>query len=91
MLALWILWAVLTVVVIMLAVFRKIAARNEDAFVHLADSEVSNIPPQAAVARRLDLIDFWGKSLTVVDAAFLVVLLGIVCYNAWQISLESMK
>ncbi len=91
MLTLWILWAVLTVVVIMLAVFRKFASRKEDAFVHLADSEVPVITEQATVARKLDKIDFWGKTLTVVDVAFFAVLLGVVFFNAWRSSLESMK
>jgi hypothetical protein len=91
MLTLWIAWAVLTVVVITLALFRKFAARKEDAFVHLADSEVPVISEQVTIARKLDKIDYWGKTLTVVDIAFLVVLLGIVFFNAWRTSLESMK
>jgi hypothetical protein len=91
MLTLWIVWAVLTMVVITLALFRKFAARNEDAFVHLADSEAPVISEQATVARKLDKIDYWGKTLTIVDIAFLVVLLGIVFFNAWRSSLESMK
>jgi hypothetical protein len=91
MLTLWIVWAVLTIAVITLAVFRKFSARNQDAFVHLSDSEAPVISEQAAVARKLDKIDYWGKTLTVVDVAFLVVLLGIVFYNAWRFSLETIN
>jgi len=91
MLTLWITWAVLTIAVITLAVFRKFSARNQDAFVHLSDSEAPVISKQAAVACKLDKIDYWGKTLTVVDVAFLAVLLGIVFYNAWRFSLETMN
>lgn len=89
MLTLWIAWAALTVVVITLALFRKFATRHEDAYVHLADSEAAVISEQVTVARKLDKIDYWGKTLTIVDVAFLVVLLGIAIYNAWAASLES--
>ena len=91
MLTLWIVWAFLTVAVITLALYRKFAARNEDAFVHLAEAEAPIISQQFTVARKLEKIDFWGKTLTVVDVAFLFVLMGIVFYNAWRISLETMK
>jgi hypothetical protein len=71
--------------------FGKFSARNEDSFVHLADAEAPVISEQVTVARKLDKIDYWGKTLTVVDIAFLAVLLGIVFYNAWRTSLETMK
>jgi len=91
MLTLWIVWAALTIVVISLAVIRKLAAGKEDAYVHLADAETNIVSQQVTVAQKLDKIDSWGKTLTVVDVAFLVVLLSVVCYNAWHTSLESMK
>lgn len=89
MLTLWIIWCVLTMVVITLAVLRKVSARNEDGIVHLADSEAGSISQQASIAGKLDRIDTWGKALTVLDLAFLAVMLGIVCYNAWLISLKT--
>lgn len=89
MLTLWIIWSVLTIAVITLAVFRKVSARNEDSYVHLADSETGIISEQVSVAGKLDRIDYWGKALTVVDLAFLAVLLGIVLYNAWRTSLQT--
>jgi len=91
MLYLWIAWAALTMLVLTLAIYRKVASRSEDAFVHLAEAEVSAIPRQATVAQRLDRIDSWGKTLTVVDVVFLAMLLGVVFYNAWQTSMETLK
>ncbi|HUK90694.1 MAG TPA: hypothetical protein VLZ81_09870 [Blastocatellia bacterium] len=91
MLTLWIVWAVLTLAVITLAVYRKMATRHEDDYVHLADAETQVISQQVTVAQRLEKIDSWGKTLTIVDVAFLAVILAVMCYNAWQSSLESMK
>jgi hypothetical protein len=89
MLTLWITWCVLTIAVITLAILRKVSARHEDSYVHLADSEAQIITEQASVAGKLDRIDYWGKALTVVDLAFLAVLLGIVLFNAWRSSLQT--
>jgi hypothetical protein len=91
MLTLWIVWAALTTVVLMLAIFRKFSTRKDDVYVHLADAEAPVISQQLTVARKLETIDYWGKTLTVVDAAYLVVLIGIVCFKAWRISLETMN
>lgn len=91
MLALWIAWGILTVLVISLAVFRRVAARKEDEYVHLAESEVPAIQQQVAVAHKLDRIDTVGKTLTVVDIAFGVVLVGLMFYNAWHQSMEAMQ
>ncbi len=89
MLTLWIIWCVLTLAVITLAILRKVSARHEDSYVHLADSEARSISEQASVAGKLDRMDSWGKTLTVLDLAFLAVMLGIVLYNAWRTSLQT--
>jgi len=84
MLALWVLWAVLTIVVISLAIARKFTARKDDEYLHLADAEVAAIPQQAVIANRLDRLDHWGKTLTVVDVVFGAVLVAMLCYRVWQ-------
>jgi len=89
MLTLWIIWCVLTMAVITLAILRKFSARHQDSYVHLADSEAPIISEQVSVAGKLDRIDSWGKTLTVLDLAFLAVMLGIVFYNAWRTSLQT--
>ncbi len=86
MLTLWIIWCVLTVVVITLAVLRKVSASNGDSYVHLSDSEAGSITQQVSIAGKLERIDTWGKALTVLDLAFLAVMLAIVLYNAWKLS-----
>lgn len=91
MLALWIIWVVLTLTVIGLAVARKIAARNEDDLVHLTGGAEQAISQQVAVARKLEWFDHWGKTLTIADGLFALVLVAIMLYTAWQESLGVVK
>lgn len=85
MLALWILWAVLTLTLIGLALFRKFEAHfHEDDLVHLAEGESKFIPNQVATARLLDKLDSWGKTLTVVDVVFGLTLFAVVLWNGWR-------
>lgn len=84
MLALWIVWSALTLVVISLAVARRVAAGKDDEYVHLSDAETAAIPRQLAIANKLDRLDTWGKRLTVVDAVFGLVLVAILIYQTWQ-------
>ena len=91
MLALWIIWFVLTLTVIGLAIARKIAARNEDDLVHLTGGAEQAISQQVAVAQRLEWFDHWGKTLTIADGLFALVLVSIMLYSAWQQSLAVVK
>ena len=89
MLALWIVWAFLTLFVIGLALYRKWEAHfHEDDLVHLAEGEAKYIPQQIATGRELDKIDTWGKALTTVSLLFGLVLVAIMLYSAWQRSLQ---
>ena len=89
MLALWIVWSSLTLVLIGLALYRKFEAHfHEDDLLHLAEGEARYIPNQVANTRLLDKLDSWGKTLTVVDAVFGLTLLAIFLYNAWQESIK---
>ncbi len=87
MLALWITWFVLTLFVVGLAIARKIAARNEDDLVHLAAGADNAISQQVVVAKKLEWFDHWGKTLTIADGLFALVLVSIMLYTAWQNSL----
>jgi hypothetical protein len=90
MTTLWIVWLILTAIVIGLALYRRFVARfHEDDLMHLAEGESKLIPNQVAASRSLDRIDFWGKALTVVDVVFGLALLAIFLYGAWQQSLKS--
>ena len=64
----------MTVVVAVLAVYRKVVARNEDDYVHLADPTGQVINNQRKVARALNQVDRLGVGLTVLTALYGVAL-----------------
>jgi hypothetical protein len=78
-------WAVLALVVIGLAVMRKSVASKEDDMVHLS-GDTSIIQNQAEVAKKLEAIDKWGKSLTIVLVVTGVVLAGFYGMQLWEAS-----
>jgi hypothetical protein len=59
----------LAVSVLALFIWRKTVSRNEDDFLHVMHG-TSVVPQQAAIAQKLDVIDKWGKILTVLTVAF---------------------
>jgi hypothetical protein len=83
-------WSVFGLAVLALALYRKILTfHGDDEFVHLADGEERLIPRQVALGNKLDLIDRWGKSLTVFTVALGLAIAGFVLFEAWQASLRS--
>ncbi len=77
-------WACLAVVVIGLAIFRNIASLHEDDNIHIAAGEQRMITEQQAFFGRMDKIDRWGKTLTVITVATGLVLASIYIYNSLQ-------
>lgn len=62
-----------------LGVIRLMIVRSKaDGSVHLADCDAFLIEKQKEAARRLNLVDGWGKALTI-----LTVLAGIAAYAVW--------
>jgi hypothetical protein len=81
-------WAVVAVAVLALALYRKLLTfHGDDEFIHLTEGEQKLIPQQVALGHKLALIDRWGKALTVVTAAYGVLLVAVVLYQAWRVSL----
>ncbi|MBV8827998.1 MAG: hypothetical protein JO108_02085 [Acidobacteriaceae bacterium] len=61
------LWMLLAVVVLALALYRKfVSAHDEDRYVHISEGEARFIPHQVAVNSKIDRIDRWGESLTII-------------------------
>lgn len=72
----------LVLAVLVLALWRKVVAKHEDDTLHvLSDSSV--VRQQAAIAHRLEVIDTWGKTLTVVTALYVIVLFALYVYQQW--------
>ena len=78
-----VLWAVLASAVISLIVYRRVVAAGEDDMIHISDAAGSVTSQQVTVAQKLDQIDKWGKTLTVITAVFGIVLVGIYVYQSW--------
>lgn len=76
-------WAILATIVIVLAIYRRKVASQEDDIIHLEDTSDAAIARQMEIARKLDTIDRWGKSLTVVAFLYGLVLGGLYLYRAW--------
>jgi hypothetical protein len=62
----FVLWAALALVVLGLAIYRKSVSSHEDDFLHVRETDTNLVAAQGAVAGKLERIDKWGKTLTVV-------------------------
>jgi heme/copper-type cytochrome/quinol oxidase subunit 2 len=74
-------WGVLAIVVVFLIIYRKSVSSHEDDSLHLEGGAPSQ---QMALAHRLELIDRWGKTLTIVVALYGVALAAIYLYQIWN-------
>ena len=74
-------WAVLATAVLVLALYRRAVANKEDDYVHV-ENDVS--AQQVAVAKKLEAIDKWGKILTIIAAAFGLIIIALFMYNGWM-------
>ena len=83
-----VIWASLAVAVIGLAVYRRIIALHEDDTIHVAQSEAGAIPGQLAIAHKLEVLDRWGKTLTILTVASGVVLGAAYLYYLWNQSMR---
>jgi hypothetical protein len=79
---------VLILIVVGLWIWRKSVASNEDDTIHvLGDSGM--VPEQEAMAKKLDVIDRWGKIFTVITVVYVVAIAGIFVYQQWMMSTNS--
>ena len=64
-----ILWSILAVAVLGLALYRKLIANHEGDLIHVGPGAEKLVPQQIRLAARLEFVDRWGKTLTVIVAA----------------------
>lgn len=80
-----VLWVVLAVAVIGLIIYRRFVSAGEDDMIHVAEAGEAVISAhQVTVAQKLDQIDKWGKTLTVVTVVYGLALAGIYVYQSWM-------
>jgi hypothetical protein len=73
-------WAVLATAVLLLAFYRRKIASKEDDYLHVNNDVAAQ---QTTLAKKLEGIDRWGKILTIVAAAFGLLLFVLFLYNGW--------
>lgn len=75
-----VIWAVLFVAVIVLFFYRRSIARYEDDTLHVLDSDQQQVAEQVKIARKLEVVEKWGKILTIIVVVYGLVLLGLYGY-----------
>jgi len=88
MLPAFIVWSVLAVVVIGLAIYRRLVATREDDMLHVGPGQERLVSQQVQVATALDKVDRLGKALTIFVAVSGVILGAIWVYIVWMDSLK---
>jgi len=68
--------------VLALFIWRRMVARNEDDNIHVLHGDAV-LPQQEAIAHKLDVIDKWGKILTVVTVVFGLLVGAAYIYDAF--------
>jgi hypothetical protein len=76
-------WVVMALGVAGLIVYRKHIANKEDDVVHLGASSGA-VAQQTTIAAKLDQVDKWGKTLTLIAAVYGFILLAIYFYQTWM-------
>ena len=77
-----VLGALLVLSVVSMIVWRQSVARREDDTLHVTHGATA-VTEQVEVAHRLDIIDKWGKVLTVVTVVYSVVVGALFVYQQW--------
>ena len=85
MLNIWVvLWLALALCVLAVAMYRKMLATQEDDIVHVTSGESKVISKQFQVAQKLETIDRFGKTLTIVLVVYGVALAAWFFYQGWM-------
>jgi len=83
-------WIALAGTVLILAIYRHRVAGHEDDTLHVSDAEAGRVAGQAATAHRLEVVDRWGKVLTLIGTVYGVVLVAAYFYQYWVQSSQQM-
>jgi len=74
-------WVVLAIVLLVIAMYRRVIVEHEDDTIHIADERLTH--DQEAMAKKVSRIDFWGKLLTIILIVWGVVMGAIYIYLGW--------
>lgn len=79
-------WVILTAIVIALAFYKKSLDSHVDEHLHIDAQEDGMVKEQVAQARRSEVVETWGKILTVVVFLYGLGIVGMIAYHQWQIN-----
>lgn len=79
-------WVILTIVVIALAFYKKSLDSHVDEHLHIDAQEDRMVQAQVAQAKRSEMVEMWGKILTVVVFLYGLGIVGMIAYHQWQIN-----
>ena len=77
-------WVPLAVVVGVLAIYRNMMASHEDETIHVLDGDAQEVVAQSKLSHKLEIIERWGKALTVVVVVYGLVIGVMYLYYVWQ-------
>jgi len=77
-------WAVLAVILVVLYIYRRHIALKDDETLHVLDADAGMVAQQVAVAKKLEVVDRWGKILTIIAVLYSLALAGLYIYTVWQ-------
>jgi len=79
-----VLWVLLALTVLALFIWRKAVASKEDDNLHVLDgASAVKSSEQLAVSQKLDLIDKWGKIVTLVAVVYGLLLAVLYIWQSW--------
>ncbi len=76
-------WITLVAVVLVLAAYRLLVARREDDTLDVLEQDPKVIAEQQLMSKKIDVIDRWGQSLTVLAIVFGIALVTVYFYRVW--------
>ena len=83
-------WVALAISVLVLAVYRRRLSSQEDDTLHVSDAHAAEITQQAVTAHKIEVVDRWGKLLTVIGAIYGLLLGAAYFYQYWMQSSQQM-
>jgi uncharacterized membrane protein len=83
-------FAVLVAGVLVLFIMRKKVASHEDDTLHVSGAVANVITEQAEVAQKLEQIDRWGKTLTIITFIYGILVAAAWVYKGWMDATYSM-
>jgi hypothetical protein len=76
-----VLWGLMALSVLVLIIWRRQVAQHEDDSLHVLHAEAA--PQQIAVAQKLETIDKWGKTLTILTVVAGFAIAAVYFYQLW--------